>query len=558
MLARLKIGPRLGIAFGLILLLLLGTVGAGIVGLKSIQKTARVTLDRDVALGFNASAVQKQALELRRYEKDTLINIGDADRVQSYRERWETAHHNLAATLEAGQALSEMAAIDALYQKGAEALAGYARGYSMIVSRIESGQLTSTAGANEALEAYKQSIYLLEEAAADINKAVQERMAASEAAIDSEYTIALWELILSAVVALMLAGILAVVITRSIVRPLQTAVELARHVADGDLTSKVEPRGKDELALLLGSMNEMQQKLSALVGSLRSSSGSVYRDANEMAAGSEELSSRTEQQASALQQTAASMEEITSTVRQNAESADEALKLSGNASEMAESGNRDIQLTIEMMQAISDSSKQIDELVSVIDSIAFQTNILALNASVEAARAGEKGRGFAVVATEVRSLASRSAESAKQVRETVSRTTEHITNGAAQAKRSGESMGHIVESVSRVTSLMGEIATATREQSSAIEQVNAAVSEMDSVTQQNAALVQQTSSSSVSLEGQAKQLAEMVSRFRVNDSQAPFAAETQVRPSPALKRPAPSPAQPQSMATAEEDEWSAF
>jgi methyl-accepting chemotaxis protein len=559
MLSRLKIGTRLGIGFGLILLLLLATMGAGITGLKSIQDTAQVALDRDVALGFNAANVEKQALELRRFEKDTFINIDDADRVESYRDRWVTSHQNLLATLEKGRQLAGTPAIEALYRDGVEALTSYERGYSAIVQQIQNGQLTSTANANEALTDYKQSIYQLEKVAASINETAQERVAQTDETIDGQYMAALWALVISAVVALVLASILAIVITRGIVRPLREAVELARRVAEGDLTSSVEPKGKDELAMLLGSMNEMQHKLSVLVNSLRTSSDQVYQGANQMAVGSEELSSRTEQQASALQETAASMEEITSTVRQNAESTDQVLQLSGTAAGMAEKGNRDIQLTVEMMQAIADSSKQINELVEVIDSIAFQTNILALNASVEAARAGEKGRGFAVVATEVRSLASRSAESAKLVRDTVTKSSSHIASGAEQVKRSGESMGHIVDSISKVASLMREIATATQEQSSAIGQVNAAVSEMDSVTQQNAALVQQTNSSSVALESEAKQLAALVTKFRIAEiygQQTTKKVPEVAAPSLALKRPVLAPVK--QSATAGEEEWSSF
>lgn len=416
-----------------------------------------------------------------------------------------------------GLQVTQTPTIEALYRDGAEALRSYELGYTAVVQQIQNGQLISTADANEALGEYKQSIYQLEKIATSINETVQERVAQTDETIDAQYTTAFWSLIISALAALALASILAVVITRGIVLPLRKAVELARRVAEGDLTSSVEPKGKDELAMLLGSMNEMQHNLSELVSALRASSGEVYTGANEMAVGSEELSSRTEQQASALQETAASMEEITSTVRQNAESADEAHRLTTSAADTAEIGNGDIQLTIELMQTIAGSSKKIDELVEVIDSIAFQTNILALNASVEAARAGEQGRGFAVVANEVRALASRSALSAKEIRATVALTSTHIADGAKQAERSGKTMLQIVESVRKISGLMKEFSTATREQTSAIEQVNVAVSEMDSVTQQNASLVQQTSTASTSLEIQAQHLASLVAKFKVDE-----------------------------------------
>ncbi|OLO03323.1 methyl-accepting chemotaxis protein [Salinicola socius] len=558
MLSRLKIGTRLGIGFGLILLLLLATMGAGIIGLKSIQDTAQVALDRDVALGFNAANVEKQALQLRRFEKDTLINIADADQVKSYRDRWITSYQNLLTTLDTGRQLAQTPAIEALYRDGAEALTSYERGYSAIVQQIQNGQLTSTANANEALGEYKQSIYQLEKVAASINETVQERVAQTDETIDAQYTTALWALIISALAALALASILAVVITRGIVLPLRKAVELARRVAEGDLTSSVEPKGKDELAMLLGSMNEMQHNLSELVSSLRASSGDVYTGANEVASGSVDLSARTEEQAAALQETAASMEEITSTVRQNAESATEADRLSASAANTAEMGSKDIQLTIELMQTIAGSSKKIDELVEVIDSIAFQTNILALNASVEAARAGEEGRGFAVVANEVRSLASRSALSAKEIRSTVALTSTHIADGAKQAERSGQTMGEIVESVRKVSALMKDFSSATREQTSAIEQVNVAVTEMDSVTQQNASLVQQTSTASASLEIQAKHLASLVAKFKVDEKygSAPPVKENVggsiARPSVALPVKAPK------TAREVEEEWTAF
>ncbi|WP_110669943.1 methyl-accepting chemotaxis protein [Salinicola halophilus] len=554
MLSKFKIGTRLGVAFAIVSLLLLGTLAAGVIGLNAIQHTAHVALEEDVALGFNAAAVQRQGLELRRYEKDTFINIGDREAVASYRDRWQNAYESLTETLAAGEVISRTDAIDALYEEAGKALEGYEAGYAAVYQRIANGQLTATATANEAFGEYKPAIYRLENAAQRIDEAVSARVSESILTVDREYQSSLVALLVSAAAALALAVVLAVLITRSIARPLEEAVRVAQRVAEGDLTSRIEPKGRDEVAKLLTTLKTMQDKLSELVSSLRASSASVYAGANEIAEGSQDLSSRTEEQAAALQETAASMEEITSTVRQNADSSDEARRLSTEAAQKATNGNQDVERTIELMRTISESSKEINELVGVIDSIAFQTNILALNASVEAARAGESGRGFAVVATEVRSLASRSAEAAKRVRETVSRTAEHITSGATQAERNGHTMKEIVESVGTVATLMSEIAAATREQHSAIGQVNTAVTEMDSVTQQNASLVQQTSSASASLESQAKHLSELVSTFQVASEYDARAQAPRTAAKPAVRELAPT-RQP---VVASEEEWTTF
>ncbi|MHB0776451.1 methyl-accepting chemotaxis protein [Halomonas sp. WWR20] len=304
---------------------------------------------------------------------------------------------------------------------------------------------------------------------------------------------------------------------RTVVKPLDKAVEHFKQIAQGNLTAKIEDRGTNEMGQLFSALKEMQIKLSDLVRSLRSSSDSVFTGAGNIATGSQDLSSRTEEQASALQETASSMEQMASAVRQNTDSAMEADRLSASASEAAEAGGADVQRTVELMQAIATSSRKINEVVEVIDSIAFQTNILALNASVEAARAGEQGRGFAVVASEVRSLASRSAESAKEIRTMIESTTSQIISGAEQAERSGQTISRTVESIRQVSKLMKEISTATREQNSGIEQINVALVQMDSVTQQNASLVGQTSTAAASLEDQAKHLAELIAAFRTDD-----------------------------------------
>lgn len=335
---------------------------------------------------------------------------------------------------------------------------------------------------------------------------------------------------MSAVALLVLALIAALVVRmgmmRIVVKPLQETIEHFDRIAKGDLTARIEERGSNEIGQLFGALRNMQGKLRDLVLALRRSSDSVFIGAGEIATGSQDLSSRTEEQASALQETASSMEQMASTVRQNTDSAIEADRLSTDASQTAEAGGQEVGRTVHLMREIAESSRKINDIVEVIDAIAFQTNILALNASVEAARAGEQGRGFAVVASEVRSLASRSADSAKEIRAMIEDTTSRIVSGAEQAERSGQTIDDTVASIRQVSALMSEISSATREQNSGIEQINVAVTQMDSVTQQNASLVEQTSAAAASLEEQAKQLAELIASFKVNDQAAASSTDT--------------------------------
>ncbi|WP_417422332.1 methyl-accepting chemotaxis protein [Halomonas sp.] len=329
------------------------------------------------------------------------------------------------------------------------------------------------------------------------------------------------------------AILIRIAMMRGVVHPLNQAIAHFAHIADGDLTGRIEARGRNEVGQLFSALATMQAKLKTLVISLRSSSESVFSGAGDISVGSQDLSSRTEQQASALQQTASSMEEMSTTVSKNAETAVAADQLSVAASQSAKAGGEEVQHTVQLMRDIAASANRVNDIIGVIDSIAFQTNILALNASVEAARAGEQGRGFAVVASEVRLLATRSAESAKEIRGLIEQTTSQITGGAAQAERSGHTIQQTVQAIGQVTALMGEISTASREQTGGIEQINAALTEMDSVTQQNAALVQQTSAAAGALEDQARQLAELMATFRLDEQagKAPVYSASSALPS---------------------------
>jgi len=306
-------------------------------------------------------------------------------------------------------------------------------------------------------------------------------------------------------------------------------------VAQGDLTQRIEVKSRDETGQLLQALKDMNENLAGIVGDVRSTTESITAAAQQVAAGNADLSQRTEEQASSLEETASSMEELTSTVRQNAENAKQANQLAASASDIAVKGGQAVNDVVHTMSSISTSSKKIADIISVIEGIAFQTNILALNAAVEAARAGEQGRGFAVVATEVRNLAQRSAAAAKEIKTLIGDSVEKVEAGSRQVDQAGATMNEIVGAVKRVTDIMSEIAAASSEQSAGIEQVNQAITQMDEVTQQNAALVEEAAAAAESMQEQANGLYAAVSVFKLDGARG--GARTAVA-KPALAPPA--------------------
>lgn len=305
-------------------------------------------------------------------------------------------------------------------------------------------------------------------------------------------------------------------LNRMVLRPLREAGSHADRIAGGDLTQRINVDSTNEIGVLLEAMRRMQESLKNIVGTVRQGVEEINVGASEIYIGNTDLSQRTEHQAAALQQTAASMDQLSSTVQQNTEHATEADRVVKGAASVAQRGGAAVTAVVGTMGEISDSSRRMAEIVGVIDGIAFQTNILALNAAVEAARAGEQGKGFAVVAGEVRSLAQRSAQAAKEIKQLIDESLEKVAAGAQQAGDAGEIMQDVVRSVETVTNIMAEIAKASREQSEGIGQVNAAVSDMDGVTQQNAALVEQAAAAAGSLQDQARRLTEVVAIFKMS------------------------------------------
>ena len=327
---------------------------------------------------------------------------------------------------------------------------------------------------------------------------------------------------------LLLAMWMALSLSRSIISTLTYAGRVAREIAQGKLGHAIQCNRKDELGQLLEAFRSMDERLSAIVGEVRHGSGAVSTAAQQIARGNDDLSQRTQEQASSLEETTSSMEEMTSTVKQNAENASHANQLARGAREQAERGGEVASQAVVAMKEINASSRKISDIVSLIDEIAFQTNLLSLNAAVEAARAGEQGRGFAVVATEVRNLAQRSAGAAKEIKALINDSAEKVRTGTELVDQSGKALSEIVDSVKKVTDIVAEIAAASQEQSAGIDQVNHAVSQMDEMTQQNAALVEEAAAAARAMQEQANELARQVAFFRL-DSDAAAA------PAPAAK-----------------------
>jgi methyl-accepting chemotaxis protein len=345
------------------------------------------------------------------------------------------------------------------------------------------------------------------------------------------YRLVLAGCIAGVLLGLVMATLIGVWLIRAISRPLDAAVKIADGIAAGDLTQRINVLSGDETGRLMQALKGMNDSLGRIVTQVRSGTDTIATASSQIAAGNLDLSSRTEQQASSLEETASSMEELTSTVKQNADNARQANQLAMTASDVATKGGTVVSQVVSTMGSINDSAKKIVDIISVIDGIAFQTNILALNAAVEAARAGEQGRGFAVVATEVRSLAQRSAAAAKEIKALIGDSVEKVNIGSKLVGEAGATMDEVVASVRRVTDIMGEITAASNEQSAGIEQVNQAIAQMDQVTQQNAALVEEAAAAAESLQDQAAELANVVSVFKLGTSEQKTVADR-----PALSR----------------------
>lgn len=516
--ANMKIGVRLGLGFGLILLLVAAMGATGIMRLQNINDASRHLVDESLQKQ-KAAGEWLQGTSVNAVRTLALVKASNAE-VQAFFQKAITAQS--AQITEIQKSIEDRINTD----KEKELFAEVAKKRSTYID-IRKSILAVKAGGNideanqmidtkmvPALDAYVDSVK-------DVVAYYQNEVKLADESITADFVSGRMTLIIGALIALILGALIAWRLTVGITRPLQEALSVAESVAEGDLTTRsTMVAAQDEPGLLLNALRRMQDSLAKTVTQIRMGTDTIATASSEIASGNLDLSSRTEEQASSLEETASSMEELTSTVKQNADNSRQANQLAVAASAVAVKGGAVVSQVVDTMGSINDSAKKIVDIIGVIDGIAFQTNILALNAAVEAARAGEQGRGFAVVATEVRNLAQRSAAAAKEIKALIGDSVEKVDAGSKLVAEAGSTMDEIVDGVKRVADIMAEITAASQEQSDGIEQVNQAIGQMDQVTQQNAALVEEAAAAAESLQDQAKNLAQAVSVFQVGGEYA--------------------------------------
>ncbi len=482
--------------------------------LRQVSATLAEVVHQDFEALRNLGDLRASVGNLRRYEKDMFLNMGEEKDLDRYQALWQKELAGTSAVLARLAPIVEGPEQKAVAQLQ-EGLQGYGKGVESIVTGVKTGKLHDPWQANQAMEPFKAHVRAADKALADIATAIAASVARQEQTLQSVERKASLAALLAGVVILGSAGVLAWRLSRHVVRSLSEAGEAMGRIARGDLSVPTPPAGADEVGALLEEVSRMQAALVAIVTRMREGIESIATASAEVAQGSLDLSERTERQAGRLQETASNMQQMTGAIQTSASNAREANELSLQTTQTARRGGNVVGQVVATMEEITASSRRIAEITSVIDGIAFQTNILALNAAVEAARAGEQGRGFAVVAGEVRSLAQRSATAARDIKSLISTSVEKIESGRSLVALSGQSMQEIVDQVERVTELITSVTAATQEQSSGIGQVNQAVAQIDDMTQQNAALVEQSASAAASLKAQAAQLAETVAVFRL-------------------------------------------
>ena len=536
----LKLGIRLGVAFGLLLLITIGIAAMGIANISALQKSNEHIATSELKRQDLVQQWQTD-IQMNWLRTEALLKANDAQYTAKLKKDMSGVVEVQSKRMDEVRNYLLPGKEKDLYDQAIAARDAYRVKRTELVKAKEAGQDVAAQTDADLAPVFNQYSGVLQQLTQTLDEGVNATLKETTGQAQNSM---LW-VGSSTVLAIVVGLFLAYWTTHSITLPVQQAVNATTAIAAGDLATPIPQGAKDEPGQLLTELAIMRNKLAEIVSNVRQSAESVSTASAEISQGNHDLSARTERQASALEETAASMEELGSTVRQNSDSAQAANKLATNANTVAVQGGEVVAQVVETMKGINDSSRKIADIISVIDGIAFQTNILALNAAVEAARAGEQGRGFAVVASEVRGLAGRSAEAAKEIKQLISASVTRVEQGTALVDKAGLTMTEVVTSIRRVTDIVREISAASAEQSDGVGQVGEAVMQMDQATQQNAALVEEMAAAASSMKTQAQELVDAVAVFRLEQSSAALASRTPHHASaPALAtaqlRPAPS------------------
>ncbi|WP_114812980.1 methyl-accepting chemotaxis protein [Paraburkholderia kururiensis] len=514
LLNNLGIGARLTMGFGILLALLLAMGGVASLQVSNVYRGTQALAEDWLPSVQTLGDIRAAANGVRRATLRSLLE-SEAAHKNAQRQAHDEQLTLLRTELVQYEKMVSSPEEQRLFEAIKQSLADYLTMDDTLLQLSDQGAAgfdrARTLATKDSAAAFTKLADFIGQDVALNQKGAQE--AATSAGASYRQSLAATGIVIACAVALGIAC--AALISRSITRPIRQAVGVAEAVAAGNLTSEIDVYGRDEIARLLTAMSHMNDKLNEIVTQVRSGSENVATGAAQIASGNADLSQRTEEQAASLEETAATMEEITATIRRNTESAQQGNAVAREASEVAARGGDLVGKVVSAMQDISSSSDRVANIISVIEGVAFQTNILALNAAVEAARAGEQGRGFAVVASEVRTLAQRSASASREIKQLIEASVQTVDAGKSLVDAAGQTMTDVVQSVRRVNDIMAEISAASEEQSRGVEQINQAITQMDEVTQQNAALVEEAAAASRSLEEQSLQLKDSVSVFRV-------------------------------------------